>query len=236
MKKALYTTGLLSLIAAFTSCSMFKKEDLKSNSTTYKTTKELFKTVSFYRDLDLINEAVTDSNSHYYFKRLLRSFLSDSLDMNEQESVALLYGALNHPGYGKNENVRLERKADSLMDKQKYSEAILTANKCLETFPLSAKATMVMWYSYLQLNKKDSSEVYAHRLGTIFEGMQASGYSEDKSRPQIALSKNAIEEYFSKHAVGAGLEFDQEYKDSDGNLILVYSSSLLKERFVIPKR
>lgn len=195
-----------------------------------------FQNVQYSEDkLDHILKIVSNPKSDFHFEKVLDKYLHDSSFLNYGESVALLFGALKHSGYNDTSRMRLELETDLLIEIKEYEEAIKLSDSCLDIFPLSAKATANKWYAFLKLEQEDSSDLYYKRLATIFKGMQSSGFSFYLDGQNIALSKNAIDEYVTKHAAGAGLEFESEFMDEDGNLIVEYSGIVGKEVFIIPK-
>lgn len=217
------------MILSICSCNLLKKqkdESIKSEFT--------FDKVSFYADYKTIMESTSDPQNAFFSDSLLSRFQSSNPNFNNSESVALLFGGLSHEGYQDKRIPKLESEIDSLSNLKQHDNVLAKAEECLSIFPLNVKMLMEKWIIYNDKKQLDSAALYGKRLNILFTGMQRSGYGQDENRPQLALSKSSIDYYCNFHAAGAELKLQSEEKDKSGNIIVVYASPIIIERFIIP--
>lgn len=192
-----------------------------------------FENVSYYQDLYQIEKHLSADSSTYHFSKLLSKFDISPDSLSNGEAVALLFGALNHAGYQTIKLDSLERVCDTLIKQKNWGEAIETASKCENIFPLSIQANFTKWFAYSRLNDSINESTYHLRLNKIFKGMEKSGKN---GKLKISHSKFAIKKYLSLVGAGANFKLESKKLDDFENQIFRYSFAGFPENFIIPKK
>ena len=192
-----------------------------------------FENVSYYRDIKKIENELKDSSSLFSFTKLLPKFSESADSVSNNEAIALMFGALNHPGYQSKKLDSLETLCDTLMKQKLWKKAIEISDSCESVFPLSVIAIYSKWFASSNLNDSINEDIYHKKMRKIFKAMELTGLNGNL---KLSHSKFSITKYLSLVGAGAIFKLENEKLDDYNNQTFYYSFVGFPENFIIPKK
>jgi hypothetical protein len=128
----------------------------------------------YHKDFNRLLEQSQDSSSVYFYPKLLDRFYKNDSALTDIDLIALQIGFTIDPNYKPYQTIDTEREIKSLINQNKYNDALLKCNDFLKTNPVNFTALMEKGFVYMKL-KNDSALFYKEKFMMILNSIMASG-------------------------------------------------------------
>ena len=139
---------------------------------------------NYARDFKEILEKTQERGSEMSYQKLLIRFLDRDTSLSRAQVLALMIGFTEDPHYKPFEDMETEQEIFDLNDGGSYEESLAKSRVYLQTHPLSLRVLQETSYSYHELKKQDSADMYMDQVDKI---MGAMIYSGNGKKPETAI-------------------------------------------------
>jgi len=155
-------------------------------------------------DYEQIDQAISDSNSMYYYPRLLELFKSGDTTLTTMDYFHLYYGATLQEGWSSMNRFEDEETRQIMREEEPGPEALAQAEKALEAYLAEEPFDLEERYQLLVvsdlLGKKDKFEVLMIQLQGLIAAIMETG---DGLTVETAIHVNKVpDEYFILNIIG----------------------------------
>ncbi len=172
----------------------------------------------YNQDFNKILNKSKKANDELNYNKLLQRFNKNDTSLSNYEVLALMIGYTAQPAYKPYADLSTERQIYNYNDDKNYQTALDTANKFLQSHPLSIKTLFEKSFSLYQLDQRDSSIHYLQLGRRLLRAMEFSGSGKDINTPMFALGPADGQQYIYKH-LSAGIGTMGSGRDNKKNFI-----------------
>ena len=165
-------------------------------------------------NFDSLIHILLDSNSNYYYQKLLNRFLSDDNTLTPKDMYLLMVGYSKQPTY----NPFNYGDISALRGIPNMDTAINRANEVMVDNPVNPSLYRELMYFYRKKNNDAMANKYLNRMHQIFNGMLYSGNGTCK-RPYVTLW--AKEEYNFAEYIAAAPTDNHSLNNCEGQIVEV---------------
>lgn len=140
-----------------------------------------------------IQEQVSDSESVYYYPRILKRFQVNDLSLKNIDYVMLYYGFVLQSSYNPYTYMAWEDSLSNLTEKQKGKEALALAEKLLAENPVSLFGNIEKAYTYKGLNQDDKALIFLDKYKALMQAMMFSGVGSSYENPITVITPKDAE-------------------------------------------
>lgn len=141
-----------------------------------------------FRQLQMFSQ---DSNSNFYYWKLLPRFQANDTSLSKYEMLALLIGFTTQADYKPFEDLDSEKVIYEMNESEDYEGALYKSHEYLSTHPLSLKVLKEKSFALSQLKQKDSAEYFMDLSDRIMSAMIFSGNGK---KPETAIFSLALDD------------------------------------------
>lgn len=143
--------------------------------------------------LDVIKEQVADAEGVYYYPNLAKRFAGNDVSLKSIDYIMLYYGFVTQPSYNPYKMLVLEDSLSKLTGKKMGKEAIVLADKVLESHPVSLLAHIEKGYALHGTNQESLALVEINKYRALFNTVMASGAGSSYENPIIVVTPKDAE-------------------------------------------
>ena len=131
-------------------------------------------------DYKVIEKAVTDSTSAYYYPKLINRYVQSDTSLKYQDYTYIYYGNAFSPAYAPYTKSENEEKFLELYNKERYKRAIAMGEKVLKENPINLNVTYKIGISHNVLGNKPMAKEYAKKYYLILGAIYHSGTGKNQ--------------------------------------------------------